>query len=150
MYKNSLVHHLAKLTVDVMFYGGIVCCFLVVFLAKLTRGYAWYGEEVVLPFSVILFLTGVCAVYILFVLKQMFKTLLGGNPFVMRNVSSFRRMAVASLLIAVIYLVKCLFWFTLATAVIMIVFGIAALFCLTLKDIFKQAVYYKEEHDLTV
>jgi hypothetical protein len=29
-------------------------------------------------------------------------------------------------------------------------FAVGTLFCLTLKDIFKQAMFYKEEHDWTV
>ncbi len=150
MYKNSIVHYLTKIMVDIMFYGGIVCCLLVTQLAKLTRGYLWYGDDVVFPFGIILFTTGVAAVYILFNLKKMFKTLLGGNPFVLSNVSCLRKMAVACFVIALIYAAKCMFWFTLATAIIVIMFVIAGLFCLTLKDVFKQAIYYKEENDYTV
>jgi uncharacterized protein YxeA len=103
-----------------------------------------------MPLTITLVVSGIASVYIMYNLKSMFTTLLGGNPFVESNVSCFRKMAVASFIIALIYIAKCFYWFTLATVVIVIAFAIAGLFCLTLKDIFKQAVYYKEEHDYTV
>jgi hypothetical protein len=34
--------------------------------------------------------------------------------------------------------------------VIVIMFIIASLFCLTIKDLFKQAINYKNENDLTI
>jgi hypothetical protein len=109
MYKNSFVHHLTKLLVDIMFYGGIVCCVLVPFLVKWSSGYFGYEKSVVLPFTIILLGSGIAAVYIMYNLKSMFKTLLGGNPFVWSNVSCFRKLAVASFAIALLYIVKCLF-----------------------------------------
>ena len=80
----------------------------------------------------------------------MFKTLIAGNPFVWDNIRHFDRMAVSCTVIALIYIVKSFVIFSIATVVIVCVFIIAALFCLTLKDIFKQAIIYKEENDWTV
>jgi hypothetical protein len=150
MYKNSFVHYLTKIMVDIMFYGGILCCIMVPFLVKRAGGYFGYGESEIIPLTITLLGSGVAAVYIMFNLKLMFKTLLGGNPFVWSNVSCFRKIAVASFIIAMIYTAKCFFLLTIATALIVIIFVIAGLFCLTLKDIFKQAIYYKEENDFTV
>ena len=53
-------------------------------------------------------------------------------------------------MISIIYIVKLTFMFTIATSIIVIVFALIGLFCLTLKDLFKQAVSYKEENDWTV
>jgi len=80
----------------------------------------------------------------------MFKTLMRGNPFVRDNIKCFTRMAVASVIIALVYIVKSFVMFSLATITIICVFAISALFCLTLRDIFKQAIEYKEENDWTV
>lgn len=52
--------------------------------------------------------------------------------------------------ITLIYFIKCFMVLTFATIIIVIVFAVGSLFCLTLKDIFKQAIYYKEENDWTV
>jgi len=150
MYQKSTVCRVTKTVVDVMFYSGILCLIAVPFLATAIKDFYGYGNDVLLFFFVLLFLSGVCAVYILFQLKQMFKTLLGENPFVKKNITCFQKMAIACACIALIYIVKCFLLFTWATLVIAIVFFIGFLFCLTLKEIFKQAICYKEEHDWTV
>lgn len=146
MYKNTPVHYIAKYAVDFMFYSGILCTLVAPFIAK----YVGYDQSDSVIFAIMLFLSGVCAVFVMFNLKQMFSTLLGGNPFVMKNVCSLRRIAVACAVISAIYIVKCFLLFTFSTLVIVIVFSIGTLFCLTLKDIFKQAISLKEENDLTI
>ncbi len=152
MYKNTITHYAAKILVDVMFYGGILCLFAVPWLSTrlsflLNREDSSFAYYIT---AIILFSSGAGAVYILFNLKQMFQTLLSNNPFVEKNIRCFRRMAVACALIAAIYTVKCFLLFSYATVVIVLVFSVGTLVCLTLKDIFKQAVYYKDEHDWTV
>ena len=150
MYKNSFVHYLTKVLVDIMFYGGIVCCIAVPFVMPTLAAFLGYSPDIVIPYTVILMLSGFCSLYIVWQLKAIFKTLLGGNPFVEKNVSCLRRCSVASFLIATIYLVKISIWFTIASSIIVIIFALLALFCLTLKDVFKQAIAYKEENDWTV
>lgn len=150
MYKNSFVHYLSKVLVDIMFYGGIICVLAVPFVVPVLAKYLGYNSQVVKPLIVVLVLSGLCAVYILRQLKTIFKTLLGGNPFVPQNVTCLRKCAVASFLIALICIAKIIFLFTIASAVIGIIFSLLGLFCLTLKDVFKQAIAYKEENDWTV
>lgn len=150
MYKNSFVHYVTKVLVDVMFYSGIVCCLLVPFIMPYLNAYFGYAKSFVLPFTILLIASGICAVYILWQLKKMFKTLLGSNPFVISNVNCLRKCSVASFIISMIYIAKVTFWFTIATGIIVIIFILMGLFCLTLKDIFKQAIAYKEENDWTV
>ena len=150
MFERSFVHYLTKVLVDIMFYGGILCCLAVPLIMPLLVDFFGYEEGTVLRFTIILFLSGLCSVYILWQLKAMFKTLLGGDPFVAANVSCLRKCSVASLLIAILYIIKLTFWFTIATSLIVIIFSLLGLFSLTLKDVFKQAVAYKEENDWTV
>ena len=150
MYKNTTVHYIAKILVDIMFYGGIVTVVTVPWWSKFMRDYFGYSYAEWYYIMATLVLSGICAVYIVCNLKAMFGTLLGGNPFVEENISAFRKMAVACCLIAIIYAVKIFVMFSLATPIIVLVFVIGTLFCLTLKDIFKQAVYYKEENDGTI
>lgn len=150
MYKNSLVHYLAKFSVDILFIAGIACCLYVPFSRPLLVYYFNLPDAMMVPMILVLLISGISCVYILWQLRVMFKTLIGGNPFVMKNVDCFRKMAVACAVISVIYCIKSLFWFTISTFVIIIIFVIGCLFCLTLKDIFKQAVHYKDENDLTV
>jgi len=150
MYKNSFVHYLTKVLIDVMFIGGALCCIAVPFIMPWLTALLGYPPDVVVPYTIVIVLSGLFAIYILWQLKAMFKTLLGGNPFAAQNVNCFRKCSVASFLIAIIYLVKICVWFTIASAIIVIIFALLGLFCLTLKDVFKQAVAYKEESDWTV
>lgn len=151
MYQKSVTHYLAKLVIDFLFYLSIPCVILVPWWAKhlfLWIDYANGGY--LIPFVIIVMLSGVGCVYILYNLKQMFRSLLEGNPFVDKNVSHFRKIAAACGLIAFLYLFKCFFMFTYATLVIATVFVVGCLFCLTLKDLFKQAINYKIETELTI
>ncbi len=150
MNQKSFAHYIAKALVDVMFYGGIVCIFFVPWIAKFLKRVSEYNEAAYDITMVTLFASGICSVYILLNLKKMFKTLIGGNPFIEINVQCLRKIAVACGVISLIYAVKCVLAFTIASVAIVLVFAVGALFCLTLKDIFKQAIFYKEEHDWTV
>lgn len=157
MYKNSFVHYLTKILVDIMFYGGILCCIAASFITPKLVNFFGYNEAVIVPFTVILLLSGICSLFILWQLKAMFKTLLGGNPFVTANVNCLRKCAVAGFSISIIYIVTMCFGFgitgcvfNIMAAVIVTIFSLLGLFCLTLKDIFKQAIAYKEENDWTV
>ncbi|MCL1816415.1 MAG: DUF2975 domain-containing protein [Clostridiales bacterium] len=150
MYKNSFVHYLTKVLVDIMLYGGAVCCVVLPFLMPRLAAFFGYSSTIIIPYTVILLLSGLFSLYILWQLKAMFKTLLGGNPFTAPNVNCLRKCSVASFLIAITYLIKISIWFTIASAIIVIIFALLGLFCLTLKDVFKQAVAYKEENDWTV
>ncbi|MGL4606323.1 MAG: DUF2975 domain-containing protein [Eubacteriaceae bacterium] len=149
MYKNSPVHYLTKIIVDILFYSGILCCLTLPFLIRFFVGYEYFQIESIILY-LILFPSGICAVFILWQLKAIFKTMLNDNPFVKENIICLRKMGVASFLISIIYLIKIIFNFEISSGIIFVVFAIATLFCLTLKDVFKQAVAYKEENDWTV
>nr|WP_312576389.1 DUF2975 domain-containing protein [Sedimentibacter sp.] len=150
MYKKSIVHYIAKICVDVLFYVGIVCCLLVPFSSSWLIKYFNFAGNTTTFMIVVLMLSGIASVYILWQLKVIFKTLLVGNPFIVENVASLRKIALSSSLISLIYVIKCLFSFTISTLVIIVMFMIASLFCLTIKDLFKQAINYKDENDLTI
>ncbi|MBE7036301.1 MAG: DUF2975 domain-containing protein [Ruminococcaceae bacterium] len=151
MYKKSVTHYLSKIIIDVLFYLSLLCTAAVPFVSKELFDWIGYSElNSSTVFSVIVFISGACCSYILFNLKQMYTSLLVGNPFIDKNVSHFRKMAVACIVVAAIYTIKCFFMFTYATVVIAAVFAVGCLFCLTLKDLFKQTINYKTENDLTI
>ena len=74
------------------------------------------------------------------------------NPkaFVMENVVSLQRMGTYSFIIAVICLVRTILYITIAMLTLVLVFVIAGLFSKVLAFVFKQAIQYKEENDLTI
>lgn len=59
-------------------------------------------------------------------------------------------MAVLSLCIVVMFVIKVCVMPTPATGIIVLVFFIASLFCEVLAHVFAKAVNYKEENDLTI
>ena len=149
MNKNP-VNQISKLLVDALFFLGIIAVIAVPLLAKYVSSFYGYDGTQVTCLAVILFAAGLCALYVLFNLRLMFRTLLGGNPFVDKNIVCFRRMAAACAAIAVLCVVKCFMLFTFGTVAVVIVFVVGAMFCLTLKNIFEQAIAYKQENDMTI
>ncbi len=151
MYKKSLTHYLAKIVIDLLMWISAFCTVAIPFTSKLIFNMIGYlDKSYVVLFTIILFISGALCTYILFNLRQMYKSLLVGNPFTDKNVSHFRKMAVTCAIISAMYLAKCVFMFTYATIVIAIIFAVGCLFCLTLKDLFKQAINYKTENELTI
>jgi len=150
MKNPNMRHYITKILVDIMFYGGIVTCLILPFAMPRLLEFIGISQDLRLTYTIILLSSGICAVYIMYQLKRMFKTLVSGNPFVVQNVNCLRKCAVASAVIAGIYLTRLFLWFTIAAALIVIVFALLSLFSLTIKDLFKQAVAYKEETDWTV
>jgi len=151
MYKKSITHYISKITIDILFYLSIVCVVLSPIFSRWLFGWIKYSDsDYLITFSVIICLSGICCSYILFNLKQMYKSLLVGNPFVDENVNHLRKIAVSCFAIALMYIIKCFFMLTFATIVIAAVFVVGCMFCLTLKDLFKQAINYKTENELTI
>ena len=150
MYQKSIVHYITKVCVDVLFYVGIICCALVPFSSSWLVRYFYITDNMVLFMKVILLASGISGVYILWQLKVIFRTLMEGNPFIHANVMCLRKIAVACLIISVIYLLKLVVLPSISTVVIVAIFAVVCLLCLTLKDLFKQSIYYKDENDLTV
>jgi len=98
----------------------------------------------------VLELCGVLCLYILWQLRKIFKTLSGGNPFVIENVNCLRKCGVASFIIALVFVIDFLNFMLITAFIMIVIFTVLGLFSLTLKDVFKQAIAYKEENDWTV
>lgn len=99
---------------------------------------------------VFLYFTGLFCLDIVYELRKIFKTLTRMNPFMMDNVKSLKSMAVAAFVISAAYIVKMLFYNTILTMLVTMIFIIAGLFSIILSEVFRQAVIFKEENDLTI
>lgn len=142
---------IVKYLLDLVFAGGLAILIGLPFILN------WYLDQFrtyvnekywfLLPF---LYLTGILALVILFELRAVFKTFNKMDPFTMRNVKSFKRMAICSLVIALLYVVKIAFFNSFLTIILAMVFVIAGLFALIIGEVFRQAVIVKEENDLTI
>jgi hypothetical protein len=101
-------------------------------------------------YMVILYIFGIMMLYILNELRVIFNSVEKTDPFILRNVTALRRISKASMATCVIFLVKIFIVNSLMTMVSLFIFFIASLFCIVLAEIFKKAVEYKNEHDLTI
>lgn len=142
---------IVKRFLDLIFFGGIAIILSLPFLLK------WYLDLFIrntselywflLPF---LFLTGFCALLIINELRRIFRTFNRMDPFRMDNVKSLRVMAVSAFTIALLYIVKIIFFNSFLTIVLTMVFIIAGFFTFILAEVFRQAVIVKAENDLTI
>lgn len=140
-----------KIFLDMVFIGGILI------LISLPVTLKWYfyilansSNENFYFLLAFLYVTGLFCLTIVYELRKIFKSLNRMNPFMMDNVKSLKNMAIAAFAIAVAYIVKVIFFNTILTMIVTMIFIIAGLFSLILSEVFKQAVIYKEENDLTI
>lgn len=144
---SGILKHLLEL---VMLGGAVIIAFLPLLL-KRYLGSLYFGTDekywFLLPF---LYITGFLAMIILYNIRRILKTLGRKNPFMADNVKSLKHTAVASFLIAALYVLKIIFFNSFLTIILAMVFIIAGLFMIVLAEVFDQAVKVKEENDLTI
>ena len=139
-----------KALLDVLFYGGIAVTASLPWTMRWAAAfYPSFAERLTLH-TVLFLLAGVCAVLILFELRQILRTVVSGDCFVRRNVSSLCRMAYYAFAIAVLMAVRLVVLFTPGMLAIVCVFLLAGLFSLVLAQVFDRAVSYKQDNDLTI
>jgi len=140
-----------KLFLDMVFLGGIIIYISLPFTMK------WYfallgntSSENYYFLLAFLYVTGLFSLDIVHQLRKIFKTLTRMNPFMMDNVKSLKSMAIAAFAISATYIVKLFFYNTILTMIVTMIFIIAGLFSIILSEVFRQAVIFKEENDLTI
>ncbi len=109
--------------------------------------YDTHARTVLLIFS---YPCGICTLLIENELRRMFKTLENKNPFVERNVKSLNRMGCLMIIVFAMFVFKIIMLNTIMTMLSTFAIIIVAILCFVLADVFKQAVIYKQENDLTI
>lgn len=99
---------------------------------------------------VLLFVTGALAIWIVYEIRRFFISINNKNPFIYSNVTVLKRIAISSFIIALAYIVKIVYFPTVLTIVVTMIFIIAGFFCIVLAEVFRQAVDVKQENDLTI
>lgn len=149
--KTNTTNKFTKIILNIMFFTGILIILTLPVTLKCAGEY--YSNQIMehyYGFLIIFSSAGILAIMIIDQLRKMMNTVIKENCFVYENVKSLEIMAVLSLIISILFIVKCFFAPTPATVIIVIVFFIAALFSRVLAHVFYQAVTYKEENDLTI
>lgn len=139
-----------KWLLDAMFYVGIVITLGIPVIFHYVGRYLESFRTYYIPQCILYIGSGILALLIVLELRRMFGTVLVDNAFVMENAASLKRMGKCSFLLVLLSLIRLPLAATPATAVVIIVFSIAGLFCFVLCQVFEQAVRFKEENDLTI
>lgn len=140
---SGIVKHI----LDLIFLGGIGILLSLPIALKWYLGlmYARTSENYYFLLG-FLFLTGIFALIVVHEIRKLLKNLNKKNPFIIDNVKSFKRIAVACLIIAACYIIKIIFYNLIVT----MVFIIAGFFSIILAEVFRQAVLVKEENEMTI
>ena len=135
-----------------MFYSGILIILSLPLTVKmyLSEDYPNYNTSLYIYFLILLFLSGVCGVFIVNELKNIIKTINNKDPFVLKNVVSLKKMAIAAFIITGLFISKIIYANTIMTVATAITFFTMGIFSIILSEVFKQAVIYKEDNDFTI
>ena len=151
--REPLVSRALKIILYIMFAAGILGTITLPWMidtyARILYD-AYYLQEGYRRF-IVTFLT-IAAVLVLWVIREMLCILRSVplDPFVMRNVIILRRIGILLAALAVIFFLKCLYYATFLTMACGFLFVVCGLFAFTLCNLFRQAVVFKEENDLTI
>lgn len=148
--KKERLAQATKYLLDFMFYSGIAVTASVPFSIKWIGIYLPSLNEYYEANVIIYVVLGIAAVILIRELRKIFKTVLEENCFVIENVESLRKMGNWSFFIALMSVVRCIVFVTIAMGVVVLVFSIAGLFSKVLAYVFEEAVRYKEENELTI
>ena len=145
------INKFTKVILDIMFYSGIVVLATVpIWLNLAGKYYSQAIQENYMVMALTFAASGVCGLCIVNELRKMMRTVLNQDCFVRGNINSLKKMSLLSFCISVLFIIKCIFLPTPATLIIVLVFFVAALFSVVLSCVFREAVDYKEENELTI
>lgn len=142
---------LSKIT-RALLYVLVAALMAALFVSGSVRGFlenAYGTADNAVLFYAMLLMCGGIALWILIELAAVLKTV-ESDPFVERNAAAFMRMGIAAEAAGLVFFAKCFFMFTVMTAVCALVMILSGLFALTLGMVFRRAVEYKRENELTI
>jgi len=148
--KKDRIYVVTKIFTEIILCVAVIALFSVPFWVDFIRDYYRANSENLNFLIVKMIATLICAVMILWYMRRMLKTLVNDDPFTMNNVKSFGMISVFCLVAAGIEMVNVVVYFSVASAIITVIFVVGSLLCMTLKHLFRQAVEYKQENDWTV
>ncbi len=151
MFKLESLSKVLKICLQITFIVGLfVTAFLGVILKRYFGWYFWHNERYYWACLILLTPCGLCSLNILWQLAGLLKTIHQKNPFVLKNVKYLSRIAISSFVISVMFFVLVFVQATMLTFAIGYIFLIAGFLFIVLSGLFKKAVEYKNENDLTI
>jgi len=151
--KESAASKILRIILYVIFAAGIIVTVTMPFMIKTYMKVLYDAYEVregyKIFITIFLMVVGTLGIFIIFELIIMMRTITK-NPFIKRNVKSLNIIGITAFITAALFFAKCFLYITIMTLLCGICLVILGLFGLVLADLFKKAVEYKEENDLTI
>ncbi len=130
---------------------------ILIFLPRVITFYLEHDYNILDVFSVektilliVLYPCGLAALFVEYNLKKIFRTLVNKDPFVQENVKSLKIMGYSMIVVTAFLLAKVFFLNSIMTMLGCLGSALLTVFCFVLADVFQQAVYYKQDNELTI
>ena len=151
--KETLSTRILKFSLYIIFavgiFGTATLPFMFDFYTGLFNVVTYTREWERILITVFLISVAIPGLWIIFEMILMMRSISSG-PFIMRNVYALRRCGVILLVITAMFLLKCFVDYTFLTMACVFLFLICGFFAFTLSNLFRQAVIFKEENELTI
>lgn len=133
--------------------------FLMVLAAGLLASMPWWLKfyltgrttlEYYYEYMILLYLSGIVAEIIMWNGFRLMHNINNSQPFIMQNAQIINRIAYSCLAVTIIYAVAIPFIPSFFTVLISLIFIVITIICFVCGELFKQAVLFKEENELTI
>ena len=151
--KGSLASRVLNIFLYMIFIFGVLITITLPFMLENYLKYLYHVPSVDQGYHnfifVFLIVIAIPGLWIIWEMIRMLHSVPQG-PFVMRNVHALRRIGIILFVLTVLFFGKCCLYATVLSISCGFLFMIGGLFVFTLANMFRQAVIFKEENDLTI
>ena len=147
--KNSISNYI-RICLQLVFIGGTLILITLPFLLNYYLQLFNLPTDIYPPTLTLLYVSGIPALIIIYQFIKLFESVKDANPFVTKNSNYLKTSSFCSLIIAIEYFISIFIFKSVFTIIIMMIFIIAWIGLYILSELFKQAINYKEENDLTI
>lgn len=132
----------------------VIGVFVTVCLSYILKKYFWWyflnDQTYYLACVVVISISGVATLNIVWQLSYIMATIHNKNPFTNKNVVCLKRISYSCFVVSILFFILLLFRLSLFVVIISYIFIILGFCCIVLSGLFKKAVEFKTENDLTV
>ena len=148
--QKSKIAKLIEILFKLILIGGIICLPFIPKLYSLVKIFNNSFTNQTIYYKIAFYLSYIICLAIVFMLNYMFKNIYTSSPFNKKVESSLKIIAILFMTLSTIVLIKTIFMPTILSVGVIIVTFITSLCFYTLSQIFKTAIEYKNEIDLTI
>lgn len=148
--KNSISNYI-KMILQITFAFGTLVVLLLPWVVKIYIQFLRLDlQNFYFPCLILLYLSGIPMLIIVWQFIKLFDSLKKSQPFIMENARHLKMASWCCAIISVEYVVGIYVFHSIFTLIITGIFLIAWIGLSILSELFKQAVEFKEENDLTI